>query len=163
MIEPIIGFSAFFLIIYIVIRIANKSRKEQYIQLIDEIENQILLKIEQTKSSITTFGLNNRDFLFNNCDLYLTQNAIVILGYTKGSFFKQLSKPIILTSDVLEYSAKFPFAYIMRFNKINFENNIMGVYFGEKGLTKTEVVIKLKSLKENEIDKFKEQALKNCW
>ncbi|MCA6423279.1 MAG: hypothetical protein IM568_10730 [Flavobacterium sp.] len=67
-----------------------------------------------------TFGLKNRDFLFNHCDLYLTKNAIVILGFTKDSFFKQLSLPIILTAEVNEFSNMFPFAYIKKTNKISF-------------------------------------------
>ena len=163
MIQPIIGFSAFILIVYIIIWSANKSRKEQYEKLIENLKAETELFVEQTKSSTMTIGLNNRDFLFNRCDLYLTKNAIIILGFTKDSFFKQLSLPIILTTELYEFSNRFPFAYVKKANKISFENNIVKINFGEKGITKTEVILKLNSLNEREKDKIEQMAKKNCW
>lgn len=87
MTQPIIGFSAFILIVYIIIRSANKSRKEQNKKLIESLKAETELFVEQTKISMMTIGLNNRDFLFNRCDLYLTKNAMIILGVTKDRFF----------------------------------------------------------------------------
>ncbi len=163
MIEPIIGFSVFILIIFIVIRLANKSRKEQYEKLIESLKSETELFVEQIKSSTMTIGLNNSNFLFNRCDLYLTKNAMVILGFTKNSFFKQLSLPIILTAELNEFSNRFPFAYVKKVNKISFENNIVNINFGEKGITKTEVVLKLHSLNEIEKNKIEQLVQKNCW
>jgi hypothetical protein len=163
MLEPFIGFSVFIIIIFIIIKLSNKNRENQYQNLIENIKAEIELHIEQTKSSTMTIGLNNRDFLFNRCDLYLTKNAIIILGFSKGSFLKQLSLPIILTSEIDEFSRRFPFAYVKKVNKLNFENNTVKFNFGEKGITKTEVEIKLKSLKEIEISKIKVIAEKNSW
>jgi len=37
------------------------------------------------------------------------------------------------------------------------------INFGEKGITKTDVVLKLKTLNENEIKKINELAEKNNW
>lgn len=110
-----------------------------------------------------TIGLNNRDFLFNRCDLYLTKNAMIILGFSKDSFLKQLSLPIILTTELNEFSNRFPFAYVKKANKISFENNIVKINFGEKGITKTEVILKLNSLNEKEKNKIEQLAEKNCW
>jgi hypothetical protein len=163
MIQPIIGFSAFLLIVYIIIRSANKSRKEQYEKLIESLKAETELFVEQTKSSTMTIGLNNRDFLFNRCDLYLTKNAMIILGLTKDSFLKQLSLPIILTTELNEFSNRFPSAYVKKANKISFENNIVKINFGEKGITKTEVILKLNSLNEKEKNKIEQLAEKNCW
>ena len=108
-------------------------------------------------------GINTGDFLFNRCDLYLTKNAIVILGFTKDSFLKQLSLPIILTSELNEFSNRFPFAHVKKVNKMEVENNIVKFNFGDKGITKTEVVLKLNSLKEIEITKIKQIAEENNW
>ena len=110
-----------------------------------------------------TIGLKNRDYLFNRCDLYLVKDALIILGFTKNSLIKQLSLPIILTSEQSKFSNRFPFAYVKPINRINFEENIVKINFGEKGITKTEVVLKLKSLKLEEIIKIRELALKNSW
>lgn len=163
MLEPFIGFSVFIIIIFIIIKSSNKNRENQYNDLIENVKTEIELYVEQTKSSTITIGLNNRDFLFNRCDLYLTKNAIIILGFSKGSFLKQLSLPIILTSEINEFSKRFPFAYVKKVNKLNFENNIVEFNFGEKGITKTEIVLKLNSLKEKEITKIKQIAQKNSW
>lgn len=163
MLEPIIGFSVFFIIIFFITKSANKNRENQYKNLIENLKTETELYVEQTKSSTMTIGLNNRNFLFNRCDLYLTKNAILILGFTKDSFLKQLSLPIILTSEINEFSHRFPFAYVKKINKLNFENNIVKFNFGEKGITKTEVVLKLNTLKEIEITKIKQIAEKNSW
>jgi hypothetical protein len=163
MLEPFIGFSVFIIIIFIIVKSSNKSRENQYQDLIENIKTETEIYVEQTKSSTMTIGLNNRDFLFNRCDLYITKNAVIILGFTKDSFFKQLSLPIILTSDINEFSKRFPFAYVKNVNKLNFEKNIVKFNFGEKGITKTEVVLKLNSLKEIEIAKIKQIAEKNSW
>ena len=163
MLVPIIAFSVFFILIFFIIKSSNKNRENQYETLIKSLKTETELYVEQTKSATMTMGLNNRDFLFNRCDLYLTKNAIIILGYTKDSFFKQLSLPIILTAELSEFSNRFPFAYVKKTNKISFENNIVKINFGEKGITKTEVVLKLNSLNENEKNKIKQIAEKNCW
>lgn len=161
--QPIIGFSAFILIIYIIILSANKSRKEKYKKLIESLKSETELFIEQTRCSTITIGLNNRDLLFNRCDLYLTKNAMIILGFTKESFFKQLSLPIILTTELNEFSNRFPFAYVKQANKISFENDIVKINFGEKGISKTEVILKLNSLNDKEKNKIKQLAENNCW
>lgn len=163
MIQPIVGFAAFIFVVFIVIRSANKSRKEQYEKLIEGLKTETEFFIEQTKSSTMTIGLNNREFLFNRCDLYLTKNAIIILGFTKDSIFKQLSLPIILTGELNEFSDRFPFAYVKKANKISFEDNIVKINFREKGITKTEVILKLYSLNDNEKNKIEQLAEKNCW
>ena len=163
MIVPIIAFSAFFTLMFFIIKSANKNREKQYETLIESLKPETELYIEQTKSSTMTSGLKNRDFLFNRCDLYLTKNAIVILGFTKDSFLKQLSLPIILTKELNEFSNRFPFAYVKKINKLKFENNIIKINFGEIGITKTAVQIKLNSLNEIELTKIKELTEKNCW
>ena len=163
MLVPIVTFSVFFILIFFIIKSSNKNRETQYESLIESLKTETELYVEQTKSATVTMGLNNRDFLFNHCDLYLTKNAIIILGFTKNSLFKQLSLPIILTAELSEFSNRFPFAYVKKTNKISFENNIVKINFGEKGITKTEVVLKFNSLNENEKNKMKQIAQKNSW
>ncbi|WP_298115153.1 hypothetical protein [Flavobacterium sp.] len=163
MLIPIIFFSTFFILILFFINSINKNRENQYKFLIESLKTETELYIEQTKIATMTMGRNNRDFLFNRCDLYLTKNAMIILGFTKNSFLKQLSLPIILTTELSELSNRFPFAYVKKVNKISFENNIVKINFGEKGITKTEVTLKFNSLSEIEKTKIKELVEKNCW
>jgi hypothetical protein len=163
MIEPIIGFFFFSLFVIFIIKTTNKNREKQYLILIEGIKAETKLYVEQSKTSSITIGKKNRDFLFNQCDLYLTTDALIILGFNKDSFFKQLSLPIILTQQQNKFSNRFPFAFVKTINNINFENNIVKINFGEKGITSTEVVLKLKSLNEKEIEKIKEIATKNNW
>lgn len=160
---PIVIIPVLVFAIIFAVKSSNKNREQQYTILIESIKEEIELYIEQTKSLNITIGLNNSDFLFNRCDLYVIKNAIIILGFTKDSFFKQLSTPIILTHELNKFSSRFPFVLAKKPNKINFENNIVKINFEEKGITKTEAILKLTSLKENEINKIKEIVHKNNW
>ncbi|WP_140486233.1 hypothetical protein [Flavobacterium sp. GSA192] len=160
---PIVIIPVLVFAIIFAVKSSNKNREQQYAILIENIKDEIELYVEQTKSLNITIGLNNSDFLFNHCDLYVIKNAIIILGFTKNSFFKQLSTPIILTHELNKFSSRFPFARVKKPNKVNFENDVLKINFGEKGITKTEVILKLTSLNKNEINKIKEIAQKNNW
>ncbi|KQX08795.1 hypothetical protein [Flavobacterium sp. Root420] len=160
---PFIIISSLLLLLIFGTKSLNKTREQQYEFLIENITNEVDLYCEQVRTFNFTIGLRNTNFLFNHCDLYITKNAIIILGFKKDSFFKQLSFPIILTNDLNYFLNKFPFAYVKKPGKIYFENGMVKIYFGEKGITKTDVVLKLKSLNENEINKIKELAEKNKW
>lgn len=163
MLEPIIGFSIFILIITFIFYLGNKNRSKEYEDLKEKMSRNTKLFISQTRCSTMTIGLKNNNFLFNKCDIYLTENALAILGYSKSSFIKQLSKPIILTDAIEYYSLKFPYAYVKPMKSIEFNKNIGKLKFGEKKITKTEVVITLKSLGEREVKTIKDVALKNRW
>ena len=160
---PFVMFSSLLCLLFFGNRSKNKTREKQYEYLIENIKNEVELYVEQTRSFSITIGMNNNDLRFNHCDLYLLKNAIIILGFTKNSFFRQLSRPIILTDELNQFSNRFQFAYIKKPNKISFQNNIVKIYFGEKGITKTDVILKLLSLQENEINKFKELVGENKW
>ena len=163
MIIPIVIISAILLFFYFGTKSSNKAIENQYKFIAESLKDEIELYIEQTKSSTMTIGLGNQNFLFNRCDLYLTQNALIIFGFTKNSFFKQLSFPIIITKDLEEFSNRFPFAYVRKANEVSFKNSIVAISFGEKGITKTEVALKLKSLDSSEINKLKELVNQNSW
>jgi hypothetical protein len=60
MLEPF-RFSVF-IIIFIIVKSSNKSRENQYQDLIENIKQKTEIYVEQTKSSTLTIGLNNRDF-----------------------------------------------------------------------------------------------------
>jgi hypothetical protein len=51
-----------FIIIFIIVKSSNKSRENQYQDLIENIKQKTEIYVEQTKSSTLTIGLNNRDF-----------------------------------------------------------------------------------------------------
>lgn len=106
MLEPIIGFSIFFAVISLIIYSGNKSRQKQYDDIKTKLGGRTDLFIEQTKCSTMTWGLKNNNYLFNKCDIYLTDNSIIILGHTKNSIIKQLSTPIILTDKITEVTIK---------------------------------------------------------
>jgi hypothetical protein len=163
MIEPLIAFSIFLLIVFFARKSTNNDREKHYEVLIESIKSETKLYIEQTKSSTLTWGLQNGNFLFNRCDIYLTETAIIILGYTKDSFFKLLSSPIILTKEIDKYKKKFPYFYVNKVNTISFTNNIVKIDFGGKGIMQTEVRIKLAQLSELEFKEIKLLAEKNSW
>ena len=163
MLEPIIGFFFFFFVIFLLKRSSNKNREKLYRKLLENIKPETKFYIEQTKSSTLTWGIKNRNFLFNRCDIYLTESAIIILGFNKHSYFKELSLPIILTKEIGKYANEFSYCYLKKVNKITFENNIVEIYFGKKGILQTEVTIKLVELNESELKVIKLIAEKNSW
>lgn len=160
---PIIMISSLLFLLIFGTKSLNKTREQQYEFLIENIKGEVDFYCEQVRTFNFTIGLRNTNFLFNHCDLYVTKNAIIILGFKKDSFFKQLSFPIILTRDIDYFLNKFPFAYVKKPDKINFNNGMVKINFGEKGITKTDVVLKLKTLDENERNKIKELAINNNW
>jgi hypothetical protein len=87
MIEPIIGFSLFFFFVVFMIKTTNKNREKQYEKLIEGIKEETELYIEQTKTSTMTIGLENKDYLFNRCDLYMVKDALIILGFDPSQLF----------------------------------------------------------------------------
>jgi hypothetical protein len=163
MLEPIIGFSIFITIMSLIIYNVNRNRQKQYDDIKDKLDGRTNLFIEQTKSSTITWGLNNNNYLFNKCDIYLTNDSLIILGYTKNSILKQLSIPIILTNQIADYSSDFPYAYVKKINSFGYENNLIKIKFGEIGIFKTEVTIKLTKLTEEEKASMIELSKKNSW
>lgn len=157
MIEPIIGFSVFLTLVILFIRNSNNSLEKEYNIIIKSLNDNFKLHIDQAKCSNTTFGINKRDYLFKNCDLHLTNDALIIFGYTKNSFFKQLSKPIILTKNINKYKTTFSFAIVKNFENIvyNSDDKYIYVKFGEVGLTETLVKFKIEISSESDKNKMK--------
>ena len=164
MIYPIIAISLFFLVVFLIQYFGNKSRQEDYDIIIEKIEPRTSLFMEQAKCSTMTIGLNNKNFLFNRADFYLTNDAVIILAYTKGSFFNQLSFPIIVTNNMGDYKNEFSFAKTFSPHSIKFPpNNLFKFEIGEAGILKTNVIIKIKELKENEMQAFQKIVRENNW
>ena len=157
MIEPIIGFSVFLTLVILFIRNSNNSLEKEYNLIVEGLNDNVKLFIEQARCSNSTFGINNRNYLFKNCDLHLTNDALIIFGYTKKSFFKQLSKPIILTKEISKYKTYFPFAIVANLEDIVYSSSDKYVFvkFGEVGLTKTRVKFKIEISSESDKDKMK--------
>jgi hypothetical protein len=164
MIYPVIAFGLFFTMVFVMIHFSNKSRQKDYDILIEKIEPKTFLFIEQAKCSTITIGLNNKNFLFNRADLYITSDALLILAYTKGKFLNQLSFPIIVTNNNSHYKNEFYFAKTFSPHSIKFpDNNLFKFEIGEAGILKTNVIIKIKELKENEMLAFQKLVSDNNW
>ena len=154
MIEPIIGFTIFFIVVSLIIYIGNKTTKIEYNNILEKIKDEIVFKKEQSECLNMTIGLKNRNYLFRHCDIYITDHSTILFGYSKNRLIKQLSKPIILTNKKLQIVEKFPNAIIKEINRLNKGKNDLVIEFGEKGITKTHVTIRLKNLNEFEQNKL---------
>lgn len=163
MAAPWVGFIALFLLLFFAIRSGNRSRARQYEILTDAIASETTTVIHQARSSTVTSGLKNRNYLFRKCDLYATPDALIVLGYDKNSFIKQLSLPIILTKAAAHYQARFPFALVHRPQEISFEDQLVRIRFGESGILKTEVYLKLKQLLPAQVAALEKIASENNW
>lgn len=77
-----------------------------------EIEQKSILKIAQTNCSSKTFGPRNKNLLIRQCSLYALEDFVLIIGKPKCNALNLQFKPIILTKNISELYAQFPFAII---------------------------------------------------
>jgi hypothetical protein len=127
-----------------------KSRRMQYQTLLTALEGRIHYSLIQVRCTNFTFGLQNRDYLFSNCDIHLTADAIIILGYTNSNVIEMLSTPIILTKSVAAYENEFDFARVFAPKKVEITtyNDAIFLDFGKGAITSTNVEITLRCVSE---------------
>ena len=85
--EPFIGFSIFIALFLILIYYTNKKTQSQFVNLIEFLDQDIILKIEQIKVDTFAIGTQTKRYYFRTCDIILTNNAIIFLGYNKENLF----------------------------------------------------------------------------
>jgi hypothetical protein len=129
-----------------------KVRKEKKL-ILKEIDNRIKISIKRIKCSSYGFGLMKKKSHIKSCDIYITDDALIL--FTNGS-----GSPIILTH-ILNYS-KFHFADIH--NRFNFAFNEYVVLKSRKdSIGSKSVKIKLKTLTDIEKKALQRFAYENCF
>lgn len=120
----------------------------QYANIIEALAERIIIQLNQVKCETFSSGAKNGGYYFSQCDLYITEDALVILGYSRFISFKQLSVPLVLTTDLLFHFVKFPYARFIKPKKINLNsfNGDIYIEFENPGFIKTNVEIRLSGI-----------------
>jgi len=139
-----------FFTIFILLVIASKKRlRKQKSLILKEIDDSIKLSINHIKCSSFTNGLRNGNHLIKNCDIYVTEDAIIL--------FANGISPIIFTQNMTYrkfYFAEIHSTYNIIFNKTN---SYVIIKFGNASIssTYTEIILKtLTDIEKKEIQTF---------
>ena len=135
-------------VVTLIIYTKNQSLKKQYANIVDALGERIIIHLEHVKCETFSSGAKNGGYYFSQCDLYVTENALVILGYSRVLSFKQLSVPLVLTTDSSFHFVRFPYARLIKPKKINLNsfNGDIYIEFESPGFIKTNVEIRLQGI-----------------
>lgn len=146
------------LVLYVIYK-KHTNHKKQAELLLAGLGETVVKSMYKLACETVTSGLKNRDFLFSNCDLHLTRDAVILVGYTRTGFTCLFSTPIILTYNIQAYAAQYPFVHVVKPEKVNpySFNNEVYITFGNSGFATTNVEIRLKGVTDDikrELDKL---------
>ncbi|RCH56032.1 hypothetical protein DJ568_04600 [Mucilaginibacter hurinus] len=127
----------------------NKVQLHQRELLIERLKNKIVYDLPGIKCDFILIGQGRHDYRFNQCDIYVTDDALIVLGY--GFLLAKLHcRPLIFTKNVNHYSYEFPGANVImpdKFNPYSVDSEVY-IEFGQAGFTSTNVTYNLKGIPE---------------
>jgi len=152
MITPIISLSLFILIAGSITLLLSQAQKARYKEIVADIRNEVKIIHPGVRCSTFCSGAKNSKYIFNRCDLYLTDDAIILLGYLSIGRFKIFRSPIILTSIQARYMHFSITSTVLAPRKLNINSFSKEVFieFGEAGWRTTNVEVRLKGLSNEE-------------
>jgi hypothetical protein len=107
---PAIVFISLFIgLILLVNYLNNISRRKNYEIVMKALAGEVITHLENVRSETSSIGVKGRGYYFSRCELVITEDALIIFGWGRIKGFKQLTAPLILTSNPT-YFDNFPFA-----------------------------------------------------
>lgn len=136
--------------------LSNRGLQKQYTQIADALSDQVIVKLEQVKCETFCSGAKYGGYYFTGCNLLITADALVILGYSRFMSFKRLAVPLVLTTNPSFFLFRFPYAKLIKPKKLNLNSFNGDVYieFVNPGFINTNVELRLKGLSEEVKDKL---------
>jgi hypothetical protein len=133
-------------LIYLSVYFLNKEKHKKVEIFIQTVKKNALFERNHLKCKTSVFGAaRNTNLYFNQCDLYLTHKALIIVGNPQFNIFNQSFSPIVLSKEPTIIPAGYiiaePITDIYR-NR----NKDLTLKFGN--IFKAEVEISLSGLKE---------------
>ena len=152
-----IGIFIFFLFAVFLIYFLNQQTRKENLIIVEAIKDTIVFSLTNVVCSTFKSGIKGGNFDFNRCDLYLNEDALIILGYKKIGVFEYLSSPVIVVGNYEEYPLSFKSAKVMKPKKINMNsfNNEVYIEFEVKGWMTTTLEIRLKHISFDNKEKLK--------
>lgn len=148
-------------VVALFVYLSNKAFEKKYIHIADTLRDELIVKLEQVKCETFCSGAKNGGYYFTHCDLLITEDAMIILGYSRFLSFKRLSVPLVLTTNPSFYFFRFPYAKLIQPKKINLNsfNGDIYIEFVNPGFIDTNVEIRLKDIPEEVKDKVNANLL----
>ncbi|WP_447951046.1 hypothetical protein [Chryseobacterium koreense] len=148
----IFALAIFFIIIYLDRSYSHKIVRKELLKL-KEIKSRIELEKFNVKCSNFTSGRKNLGFHYRKADLYLLEDAFIIVGFYTIFSIKIYRSILVLTKEIEKYKAIFNKAdEVITPNQLNINSTNRDVYidFGKSSFTSTNVSIRLKNLTDSE-------------
>jgi len=135
-------------VIWLITYLNNQNRKKQWSSVADTLGSRVIAQLERVKCETFYSGAKNGGQNFTHCHLYLTDDALVIFGYSKVLMIKQLRVPLVLTRNSSFYAFVSPYSQLIKPKKINLNsfNGDIYIEFEQPGLIRTNVEIRLKEI-----------------
>lgn len=142
----------FFLVIFGAVLLVNYfkniSRNKNYSITNEMLSTLTVLHLQDIKCETFCSGAKGRGYYFSYCELFVTEDALIIFGTGRFKWFRQLTVPLILTSNPKAYLLKLPGAKLIVPKNLNLNsfNGDIYIEFVEPGFINTHLEFRLKNI-----------------
>lgn len=141
----------FIIVIGLINYLINQDRSKQWSSIVNTLGNRVIIQLDDVECEAFSSGGKNGGYYFTRCDLYITEDALVIFGYSKTLMMRTLDRPLILTSNSSFYSFSPPYPQLVKPKKLNLNSFNRDIYieFEQPGIIQTNVEIRLKDISDD--------------
>ncbi|WP_143166654.1 hypothetical protein [Pedobacter caeni] len=138
----------FFGIALLIIYLTNINRNKNYILSVDVLAGLKAIHLDYVKCETFSSGRKGNGYYFSRCELFITEDALVIFGLGRIKWLRQLTGPLILTSNSAAYAFKLPGAKLIKPKNINLNSFGGDIYieFVQPGFIDTNVEFRLEGI-----------------
>lgn len=128
--------------------LTNITRSKNYALSADVLAGLNAIHLDDVKCEAFSSGMKGKGYYFSRCELFITEDALVIFGLGRIKWFRQLSDPLILTINSAAYVFKLPGAKLITPKNINLNSFGGDIYieFVQPGFIETNVEFRLKDI-----------------
>ena len=159
MIVPFLVFGSFLVLVVLLGYIKESEARHQVNQIKQRFSDRVLLQVLGAKSATFSSGAKGAGVHFSTCDLFITSDAWIVIGYSKIFSFTTFASPVVLSTNHLTCHCLRPFAIVAPPKKINIRSFDAEIYieFTRPTWITTTIEFRLKGISED--DKLKMEAL----
>ncbi|RQO65226.1 hypothetical protein DBR43_30720 [Pedobacter sp. KBW06] len=146
--DIVLFYVLFFGIVLLILYLRNKNRDKNYALSADVLAGLDAIHLDHVKCETFSSGMKGKGYYFSRCELFITEDALVIFGLGRIKWLRQLSDPLILTSNSAGYVFKLPGAKLIKPKTINLNSFGGDIYieFVQPGFIGTNVEFRLKGI-----------------
>lgn len=144
----LIFYALFFGLVLFIIYLRNVNRNKNYTSSVDVLAGLNAIHLDHVKCETFSSGMKGKGYYFSRCELFITEDALVIFGLGRIKWLRQLTDPLVLTSNSASYVFKLPGAKLIKSKNINLDSFGGDIYieFVQPGFINTNVEFRLKGI-----------------